>query len=61
MTYALPGDDEVLDCPISKNFALIPMMDPIKGETNVDVLAALEFKRSRDFINKHAQSRAALY
>ena len=44
MTYAIPGDDEVLDCPISKNVALIPMMDPIKGETNVDVRATLECK-----------------
>ena len=61
MTYALPGVNQVLDCPISKNAALLPMMDPIKGETNVDVRAASEFKRSRDFILKHASSRAALF
>ena len=46
MTYLLPGDDEVLDCLVSKNDALVPMMDPIKGETNVDVRMASEFKRS---------------
>ncbi|KAL4583073.1 hypothetical protein LXL04_007637 [Taraxacum kok-saghyz] len=46
MTYALPGPDEVLDCPVSKIAALVPMMDPIKGETNLDVRAASEFKRS---------------
>ncbi|KAL4583107.1 hypothetical protein LXL04_007671 [Taraxacum kok-saghyz] len=61
MTYLLPGDDEVLDCPVSKNAAILPMMDPIKGETNVDVLMASEFKRSRDFINRHASTRAALF
>ncbi|KAL4556404.1 hypothetical protein LXL04_039055 [Taraxacum kok-saghyz] len=60
-TYALPVANEVLDCPVSKNAALIPMMDPIKGETNVGVRAAFEYKRSRDFILKHASSRAALY
>ena len=40
-TYDLPGPNEVLDCPMSKNAALTQMMDPITGETNADVRVSL--------------------
>ena len=60
-TYALPGRREVLDCPISKSSALLAMFDPITGEPNRDLRMALEMKRTKDFLNKHAQSEAALY
>ena len=50
-----------LDCMCSKVLFLVAMMDPVKGETNPDVRLALEYKRTRDYYNRHAQSEAALY
>ena len=60
-TYEVPNKQEVLDCPRSKVLSLDPMMDPIKGETNQDLHMALEFKHTRDFYHKHAQSEVALF
>ena len=60
-TYELPGKHEVLDCTRSNVLFLLPTMDPIKGETNPDVRVAMEFKRTRDFYNRYAQSEAALF
>ena len=53
-TYDLPSKQEVLDCPRSKVLHLVPMIDPIKGETNLELRMALEYKRTRDFYLKHA-------
>ena len=61
ITYDLPGPNEVLDCPVSKNVVLLPMIDQIGGETNPTKRAAAEFKRSRNFVLRHASTRADLF
>ena len=40
---------------------MLPMFDQISGETDKDLRLARQIKRSRDFINKHAQNEVALF